>query len=98
MACSRIDSVLESNLDAISRTPKLHRSELVKFVHKPELVQLGYRSNDLDHNLASKAIMSLGPLYDNYDLDKDPWIIKMRSDPKTSTAQSLSKAVMKQKT
>lgn len=88
-------TVLESNLNAIARTPKLHRSDLIKCVHKPELVQLIYKS---DAAVGSASLEKLGYEYDEYDLNKDPWIIKMMSETDTKSVQLLRKALMKQKT
>ena len=90
--------VLENNLNAISKTPKLHRSELLRYVHMPRLVQLIHRPYDLDHTLASKALVALRIEYDEYDLDKDPWIVKMRSETDSHYQQSLMKALQRQKT
>lgn len=115
--------VLESNLNAISRSPKIYRSELIKFVHKPELVQLRYKSCDVDsistsiwpENLDSQSaeyhtpndtrstftttsLLELGREYDAYDLNKDPWIIHMKSESDPASARILRKAIMKQET
>ena len=90
--------VLESNLNAISRTPKFNRSDLIKFVYKPELVLLTYRPYNPDLRFASSKLIRLGLEYDEYDLNKDPWIIKMQSETDPSCGRLLRKAIMKQKT
>ena len=115
--------VLESNLDSISRSPKVHRSELIKYVHKPELIQLSYRSYDLnaafvstlpeniqrqvgeyhtsydiESDSASAGILRLGREYDDYDLNKDPWIADIQSHSDPASGRHLMKAIMKQET
>ena len=90
--------VLEENLDAIARTPKLRRSELLQYVHMPKLVQLIYRPHNIDHTLTSRALVRLRLAYDRYDLNTDPWIVKMKSETDSGWEQSLRKALMQQKT
>lgn len=88
---------LESNLNAISRTPKLHRDEMLKFVHRPKMVPLEYslRSTEL---IPSLALESLGTMYKGLDIEQDPWIIKQKSDPSTAESPSLRKAMLSHKT
>lgn len=86
---------LESNLNAISRTPKLHREELFKFVHRPELIRLDYSPSSTNF-VASPALESLGAVFEGLDIKQDPWIIKMKSDQPESNA--LREAMINHKT
>lgn len=88
---------LETNLNAISRTPRLHRNELLQYVHHPELIPLIYPSegNDLSN---SPALLSLVQMYTELDIEKDPWIMELRSDPSTCNSGTLQKALTSHKT
>ncbi len=88
---------LESNLNAISRTPKLHREELLNFVHRPQLIKLDYFPSGPKF-VPSIALESLRAVYEGLDINQDPWIIKMKSDPSTADCTALRKAMISRKT
>lgn len=92
-----VNRILESNLNAISRTPKLHRDEMLHFVHLPELIKLNYMPSGHE-TVVSRALESLGGIYQNLDLEEDPWVIKMKSDPSTLGSKALRKAMISHKT
>ena len=94
---------LEANLNAIARSPKLHRSDLIKFVHKPELVQLTYDRHEInDDNMSmipdNTSLERLSREYENYDLEMDPWIVAMKSKNDSYSERIAMKAFMKQET
>lgn len=89
--------LLESNLNAISRTPKIRREEMLQFVHPPQLIKLLYSPNRPEL-VASQSLKSLQQVYEGLDIDQDPWVIKMRSDPNTCNAKALNKALISNKT
>lgn len=89
---------LESNLNAISRTPKYHRSELLKHVHQPQLIPVIYKPLDEHLTPLSSALLSLQSTYEDYDLNKDPWIIKMQTETDPQCAKWLEKAMNKKRT
>lgn len=95
----RVESLedLEFNLDAISRTPKRHREDLLAHVHKPDLVPIRFVPAE-PACYESTALIRLRQAYHNYNIDKDPWIVKMRSDPDCASSGSLFKALAKRKT
>ena len=65
-------SVLESNLNCLSRTPQVHRDELLRSVHQPQLELLHYG----DQNLAPSPLLTdLGSLVDGLDIRKDPYVL-----------------------
>lgn len=89
--------LLESNLNAISRTPKIHRDEMLLFVHQPELIKLVYLPNDPEL-MSSQALESLRQVYEGLDIEQDPWVIKMKSDPSTCKAKALEKSLISNRT
>ena len=86
---------LESNLNAISRTPKLHRSELLTHVHLPQLIQVFYRPYDEHEIPLTSALLSLRFKYEDYNLNEDPWIIKMQNETDPQCDRWLTKAITK---
>lgn len=67
---------IERNLRATARTPILRRSELIKFVHKPELVQIKYKV-ELSIQTNSQLLFALQQASANYDLKRDPYVIDL---------------------
>jgi hypothetical protein len=46
-------SLIQSNLDAVSITPRIHRTDFLKYVHRPQLIRLEY-----DQNLCNDIMLS----------------------------------------
>ena len=88
---------IESNLDAIARTPRLHREELLRYTFQPELVRLQYQANLPDASLPDD-LRKLANLYSNVDIEKDPYIIKCRANPSASDSKQLKRALNSRKT
>ena len=93
MLAKTSNSKLESNLDAISKTPKIHREELENHVHQPLLIPLTYPSGYFARQ-PSPAMKSLQQMYQSLDIAEDPWIISMKSDPVKCLSPELTKALM----
>lgn len=89
--------MLESTLNAIARTPKLHRAEMLQYVHKPKPVKLMYMSKSPEA-VISEALQSLRLVFEGLDIKQDPWIIRMQSDPIACKSEAFKKAIMRQKT
>lgn len=89
--------IIESNLHAITRTPKLHRDELLQHVHQPKLVQLLYPSNPSNVKI-SWVLVNLRQLYANLDIESDPYVIKLRADSNGSESSQLRMLLLSQKT
>jgi hypothetical protein len=68
--------LIEQNMDAVAKTPKLHRSELMRFVHRPELAKVIYRTENA-HALPLPLLDSLQAAYCNYDLQDDPYVLSL---------------------
>ncbi|KAL1792740.1 hypothetical protein ACET3X_009247 [Alternaria dauci] len=67
---------IEQNLHAAVKTPKLHRSELMRYAHRPQLLQITYSSDASGHK-HSHLLLALQHVYRTYDLAKDPYVIAL---------------------
>ena len=65
---------IEDNLNAVTKTPKIHRSELIRFVHKPQLLKVPYFVMDPRPFPLLDALINL---HDNYDINSDPWVVEL---------------------
>ncbi|KAL9131198.1 MAG: hypothetical protein Q9217_000800 [Psora testacea] len=88
---------LESNLNAICRTPKLNRAELAKFVHLPEMITLKYPPEEPECSNCP-AVVSLRGMIARLDINEDPWVVHLRSHRETNESEKLSKALLSGKT
>ena len=88
---------IETNLNAISRTPRLHRDELLLHVYPPKLIPLTYPTMKPERKTSS-ILEGLWQVCQNLDIEQDPWIVKMRSNPTQRNAKALIKAVMSRNT
>lgn len=48
---------IETNLDSISRTPKLQRHEMLRYVHRPLLLRLDYRPLDANVDVTGSCVL-----------------------------------------
>ncbi|OCK75355.1 hypothetical protein K432DRAFT_337600 [Lepidopterella palustris CBS 459.81] len=92
---------IEQNLNAIIKTPKIHRSELIRFVHRPQLSKVSF-SPSLPSSSRRPAILdSLRALLAGYDIMQDPYVVDLVTETKkdNSYAQnSLNKVLISQDT
>ncbi|KAF2829875.1 dicer-like protein 2 [Ophiobolus disseminans] len=65
---------IERNLSSTAKTPKLHRSELMRYVHRPQLVRIDY---PVEVPKESRIIFSLRNAFQNYDLKQDPYVLDL---------------------
>lgn len=70
---------------------------MLQFVHQPELIKLEYLPNDSEI-IATQALESLLKIYESLDIEQDPWVVKMKSDPSTCRAKVLEKALISNRT
>ncbi|RMZ74207.1 dicer 2 [Pyrenophora seminiperda CCB06] len=68
--------LIEQNLHATAKTPKVHRSQLMRYVHRPELVQVTYPSIRLGTH-HSELLLALQNAYHTYNLQTDPYVIAL---------------------
>ncbi|KAL9596168.1 MAG: hypothetical protein Q9219_005988 [cf. Caloplaca sp. 3 TL-2023] len=88
---------LEANLQSISRTTKLNREELLRYVHRPALLTLAYSTSGLEQR-KSETVSGLKTLRMGLDIEEDPYVKALRSDPNSYNTPQLSKAVLSRKT
>lgn len=88
---------LERNLQAISRTPKLHREELLRFVYQPSLVKLLFAVPKLGAGQCD-IVSRLNMLRMSLDIEQDPYIKLLRTDPQNDGSKQLKKALSGRKT
>lgn len=93
----RILRTLEENLNAICRTPTIHREELLQHVHRPDISRIIYESDECPHSL---LLLWLEILVDKAldDIESDPLIKRLRMRDDLKSQQELTKALEKGKT
>jgi hypothetical protein len=73
---------LEANLDSQVVSPRVSRTELLKFIHRPQLQQLFYpklvpRSYDSSCLPEYQQLKILSSLYYDYDIGQDPYFMSL---------------------
>lgn len=89
--------MIEKNLNAISRTPKVHREELLRFVHRPQLVKLVYPSVRIADS-SCQALDALRHVLANLDIQEDPYVILLKNDPSPHSSALLQDTLRNHKT
>ena len=84
-------------MNAISRTPKLHRSELLRYVHQPQMVKLTFSVSD-GYSEQPPLLQKLSQLYQDADIMMDPYVTKLRAEGHSTDSWQLSKAILNRKT
>ncbi|EIW74574.1 P-loop containing nucleoside triphosphate hydrolase protein [Coniophora puteana RWD-64-598 SS2] len=100
--------ILERNLDCIVRSPRLHRSQLISFVHRPIFKHVLYRPAPFfDKTYTASNITALSSVLATLNVKDDPYIISLRgqlahktpgSPDYMRTDQKLSKTIKKEDT
>ncbi|PYI00762.1 ATP-dependent helicase dcl2-1 [Aspergillus sclerotiicarbonarius CBS 121057] len=73
---------IESNLDAVCKTPRVHRSELLTHTHRPHLQQIMFTPVQLDDPQAgSETLRALVRSWSSLSIEDDPYIKKLRRGP-----------------
>lgn len=83
---------IEGNLDAICRTPKTHREEMMQFVHRPELETVAFEASNWAH---SKILQGLLEIRDQLVFQEDPLVRRLKAK---ENSEELQKVLQKQKT
>lgn len=70
-------------MDAVCKTPRVHRAELLEHVHVPRLERITYRLSDGTDQLGAKSqlLPSLMQCIKAYDPQEDPYIEMLRQSP-----------------
>ncbi len=99
---SKLESVerIEEALDSIWRSPKKSRVELLQHVEMPEFLQILYKESPPAHEVVgcTRALASLHKIYSGYDIEKDPYIIRLQADQSERSQNKLEKLLMNHKT
>ncbi|KAK4166157.1 dicer-like protein 2 [Cladorrhinum sp. PSN259] len=94
---SDIDT-LEKTLDAICKTPKRHRSDLMARVNRPDMIAFpyGHFTGPEGGDGETQSMSSLLQAYNQMDIRSDPRILRLRQHIKTESGmEELRNAVMK---
>ncbi|KAF2639248.1 P-loop containing nucleoside triphosphate hydrolase protein [Massarina eburnea CBS 473.64] len=65
---------IEKNMNATAKTPKINRQELMRFVHRPELLRIDYPITIIS---LPSSLAALKAEFDNYDLRTDPYVLSL---------------------
>ncbi|KAJ5835336.1 hypothetical protein N7447_001362 [Penicillium robsamsonii] len=75
---------IESNLNAVCKTPRVHRTELLENTHRPHLERVNYIPFDeTRYGFGSRLLSSLIECCRAYNIEDDPWIESLRSKDQT---------------
>ena len=84
-------------MHALSRTPKLHREELLQYVHLPTMETLIY-SESVSGSENPPLLKGLLRVYSELDIQSDPWVVKLREARHGGDSKQLQKALVGRKT
>ncbi|KAF7586490.1 Dicer-like protein 2 [Aspergillus hancockii] len=89
--------MIESNLAAVCRTPRVHRQELLTYSYRPELRQIWFTPLDPEgYKTQSKTLQALVHAWETIDLEDDPYVQQLRKSP--VNGEVLHKTLMTRKT
>ncbi len=84
--------VIEQNLHALCKTPKIYRQEFMSHVHRPVLKHVEYVS--MGRRLAdAPKLRQLLRIYQNLDIMNDPYIVRLMANPDPSSEGKLIEAI-----
>ena len=88
---------LEASLDCVAKSPIEHRAALAARVYKPRLVSVVYEPPPCTV-MNSPSLAKLSDIYQNYDIEHDPYFLKLQEDSATSDKDNLLRIRSNQKT
>ncbi|OJD27728.1 hypothetical protein ACJ73_00875 [Blastomyces percursus] len=86
---------IEANLNSRCETPRIHREELMRHVHRPELCTVNFH---VDMSVWSDILQSLHRIVDTVDIEQDPWIKRLKQQKGRRSQENLLNAMVKRKT
>lgn len=89
--------MIEQNMNAICRTPRLYREQLLQHVHRPTMKAMVYQQ-DVASTATSSALQSLKEVYTALDIQQDPYVLKLRAAGYGTDSKQLRKTLMNRKT
>lgn len=91
--------LIEKTLDAICKTPTIHRAELLAQVNRPEVVYISYEfASDIGTPACTQAMQSLQHVRNTMDIRHDPFVKQMLSENTERSRIKLKKAIKQQNT
>ena len=84
-------------MNAICRSPRLYREQLLQHVHRPAMKAIVYQQ-DFASSTISSALQSLKEVYTSLDIHQDPYVLKLRAAGYGTDCKQLRKALMSRKT
>ncbi|PLN79643.1 ATP-dependent helicase dcl2-1 [Aspergillus taichungensis] len=89
--------LIETNLDSVCKTPRTHRLELIKHVHRPQLQPVWYRPfSEPELGIRSETLRGVIHAWETLDIENDPYVKKLRQNPLEKKA--LQKVLLTRKT
>jgi hypothetical protein len=77
--------MLETNLNAVCKTPRVHRTELLENTHRPQLERVNYVPfQEEEYGKESRLLWPLMRCCGAYQIEDDPWIESLRAQEKTA--------------
>lgn len=70
---------------------------MLSFVHRPQLVKLIYPPISYEDS-SSQALKALHHLYNNLDIEQDPYVVMLKDDPRTNDSTLLRDTLLSRKT
>lgn len=90
---------LEKTLDAVCRSPKKHREELLAHSQRPSLVSISFKpALQLSPTEYSETIKKLVAARNKLNIMEDPWILSLVNDKSERAMRQLAKALKEKST
>ncbi|KAI0096573.1 hypothetical protein F4814DRAFT_435161 [Daldinia grandis] len=92
---SKLDTLerIEQTLDAVCKSPSIHRDELLSVVKRPTMTHAFYTQPDEDDFPLTSTMESLARVYYGLDINKDPYIVRLRRDTRERSQIALERAL-----
>ncbi|KAI1136686.1 hypothetical protein F5Y05DRAFT_390571 [Hypoxylon sp. FL0543] len=88
--------IIEQTLDAVCKSPTIHREELLSIVKRPTMHYVFYSQQEYPD--CTSTMESLAMVYHSLDIYKDPYIIRLQADDSERSRIALKKALEKRNT
>ncbi|KAK6955944.1 hypothetical protein Daesc_003591 [Daldinia eschscholtzii] len=91
---SKLDTLekIEQTLDAVCKSPSIHRDELLSVVKRPIMTHAFYIQPDEDDFPLTDTMKSLASAYYGLDINEDPYIVRLRRDKRERSQVELEQA------
>ncbi|KAI1210305.1 uncharacterized protein F4807DRAFT_459682 [Annulohypoxylon truncatum] len=95
---SKLDAleIIEKTLDAVCKSPTIHREELMSIVKRPIMYYIFY--SQLDDIPRTRSMNSLAEVFHNLDIYKDPYIVRLQTDRSERSRVAMKRALEKRST